>query len=84
MYNRIYLNPGSACQGFQLDELQTGFDQLVWWAGCLHSCVIVCVCVCDCVYCLSVFFIGEGGLQTRPLEASREVFDVEMSSPGGI
>lgn len=50
-----------------------GFDQLVWWTECLFL-----------FFSFFLFFGGGRWNQARVLEASREVFDVEISSPGGI
>lgn len=58
-----------------MGKLQTG--ALINWCGGQGVCTHVCA--------RAFVFLG-GGLQVqaRLLEASREVFDVEISSPGGI
>lgn len=70
--NRIHWNLGAVCQGFPMGKLQTG--------ALINRCDRQGVCTCACVCCV---FLG-GQLQARLLETSREVFDVEISSLGGI
>ena len=89
-HNRIHWNLRSRC-GYPVGTLQIGTlitgcgGQDVCTPVSMYVCVCVCVCVCVNVFlCVCVCVIFGGQLQARLLEASREVFDVEISSPGGI